>query len=65
MINVLFAARPHAWEAYRTALPEAFAEKGLTVDLRQDFPPAQVDYIVYAPNSPCRTSGPTRARRRS
>ena len=51
MINVLFAAKPESWEAYRTALPEAFAAKGLSVDLRQDFPPEAVDYIVYAPNS--------------
>jgi glyoxylate/hydroxypyruvate reductase A len=51
MINVLFAAKPESWEAYRTALPEAFAAKGLSVDLRQDFPPAEVDYIVYAPDS--------------
>jgi glyoxylate/hydroxypyruvate reductase len=51
MINVLFAARPQSWEAYRHALPEAFATKGLEVDLRQDFPPEEVDYIVYAPDS--------------
>ncbi|MGE5198574.1 MAG: 2-hydroxyacid dehydrogenase [Rhodospirillaceae bacterium] len=51
MINVLFAARPDSWEAYRETLPAAFAAKGLAVDLRQDFPPDAVDYIVYAPNS--------------
>lgn len=51
MINVLFAAQPQSWEAYRHALPEAFAAKGLEVDLRQDFAPEEVDYIVYAPNS--------------
>lgn len=63
MINVLFAARPQAWDAYRTALPAAFAEKGLAVDLRQDFPPAEVDYIVYAPNSPVQDFRPyTRAK---
>jgi glyoxylate/hydroxypyruvate reductase A len=50
-INVLFAARPESWEAYREALPAAFAAKGLKVDLRQEFPPEEVDYIVYAPNS--------------
>lgn len=63
MINVLFAARPHAWETYRTALPEAFAEKGLPVDLRQEFRPDEVDYIVYAPNSPVQDFRPyTRAK---
>ncbi len=51
MINVLFAARPDSWDSYREALPAAFAAKGLSVDLRQDFPPGEVDYIVYAPNS--------------
>ncbi len=51
MINVLFAARSESWEAYRDALPAAFAEAGLSVDLRRDFPPGEVDYIVYAPNS--------------
>jgi glyoxylate/hydroxypyruvate reductase A len=63
MINVLFAARPQAWEAYRTALPEAFAEQGLSVDLRQEFAPEEVDYIVYAPNSPVQDFRPfTRAK---
>jgi glyoxylate/hydroxypyruvate reductase A len=63
MINVLFAARPHAWEAYRTTLPEAFAELGLPVDLRQEFAPEEVDYIVYAPNSPVQDFRPfTRAK---
>jgi glyoxylate/hydroxypyruvate reductase len=51
MINVLFAALPESWAAYREALPAAFAEAGLSVDLRRDFPPEEVDYIVYAPNS--------------
>ena len=51
MINVLFAARSESWDAYREALPEAFAAEGLEVDLRREFPPAEVDYIVYAPDS--------------
>jgi glyoxylate/hydroxypyruvate reductase A len=51
LINVLFAARPESWDAYREALPAAFSALGLDVDLRQDFPPGEVDYIVYAPNS--------------
>ena len=63
MINVLFAARPASWEAYREALPAAFAAKGLAVDLRQEFPPGEVDYIVYAPNSPVQDFRPyTRAK---
>lgn len=51
MINVLFAAHESRWDEYRDPLRRAFAEAGLEVDLRQDFPPSVVDYIVYAPNS--------------
>ena len=49
-INVLFSARPERWETYQPALTDAFAEAGLDVTLGIDLPPAQVDYIVYAPN---------------
>jgi glyoxylate/hydroxypyruvate reductase len=58
MINVLFAARSESWDAYRDALPAAFAEAGLAVDLRREFPPDEVDYIVYAPNSGIRDFRP-------
>ncbi|WP_425041105.1 2-hydroxyacid dehydrogenase [Primorskyibacter sp. S187A] len=51
MINVLFAARSERWDQYETPLRAAFTEDGLDVDLRLDFPPHEVDYIVYAPNS--------------
>jgi glyoxylate/hydroxypyruvate reductase A len=51
MINVLFAAHPERWTKYRETLPMAFEKAGLQVDLRRDFAPDQVDYIVYAPNS--------------
>lgn len=50
MINVLFAARPERWATYEAPLHTAFAKAGLNVDLRTEFPPEQVDYIVYAPN---------------
>jgi glyoxylate/hydroxypyruvate reductase A len=50
MINVLFAARPERWATYQAPLRKAFTEAGLDVDLRTDFPPEEVDYIVYAPN---------------
>ncbi|OIQ32838.1 MAG: glyoxylate/hydroxypyruvate reductase A [Alphaproteobacteria bacterium MedPE-SWcel] len=52
MINVLFAARSERWDTYEAPLKTAFAALGLAVDLRQDFAPQDVDYIVYAPNSP-------------
>lgn len=52
MINVLFAAHSSRWPTYEPALRDAFTNSGLAVDLRTAFPPDQVDYIVYAPNSP-------------
>ncbi|WP_135504380.1 2-hydroxyacid dehydrogenase [Roseovarius aestuariivivens] len=50
-VNVLFAAAPSRWAQYQTPLSDAFAEKDLDVDLRQEFAPEEVDYIVYAPQS--------------
>lgn len=49
-VNILFAARPESWQSYREVLREALRATGLRFDLRTDFPPDQVDYIVYAPN---------------
>ncbi|MEL7211759.1 MAG: glyoxylate/hydroxypyruvate reductase A [Pseudomonadota bacterium] len=51
MINVLFAALDMRWDQYEAPLKAAFAEASLDVDLRRDFPPENVDYIIYAPNS--------------
>ncbi|WP_319825699.1 glyoxylate/hydroxypyruvate reductase A [Thalassovita sp.] len=51
MLNVLFAAHPSRWPIYRVPLQDAFAKTALKVDLRTEFAPEQVDYIVYAPNS--------------
>lgn len=51
MIKVQFAARPERWLGYEAPLNTAFAKIGLQVDLRQDHPPAEVDYVIYAPNS--------------
>lgn len=51
MIKVQFAARPERWETYEAPLRLAFEEAGLDIDLRQDHPAAEVDYIIYAPNS--------------
>lgn len=51
MINVLFAAREERWPTYEAPLRAAFEELGLVVDLRRDFAPEEVDYVVYAPNS--------------
>lgn len=54
-INILFAAKAERWGTYQThltnALNDALNETRLNFDLRTDFAPDQVDYIVYAPNS--------------
>ncbi len=50
MTNVLFAARPERWTTYEAPLRKAFTEAGLDVDLRTEFAPEEVDYIIYAPN---------------
>ncbi len=51
MINVLFAAKPERWVEYETPLKDAFKAAGLDANLKTDFAPEEVDYIVYAPNS--------------
>ncbi len=58
MPNVLFAARPERWAQYETPLRDAFAEAGIRAELRLDFAPEEVDYIVYAPNSEVRDFTP-------
>lgn len=50
-VNVLFAAKPEKWAIYEAPLKTAFEGAGLRADLRCDFAPHEVDYIVYAPNS--------------
>lgn len=50
-INVLFAAKPASWTEYEAPLRTALDATGLAYDLRTEFAPDQVDYIVYAPNS--------------
>lgn len=51
MIKVEFAAGPERWANYEAPLTQAFKAKGLDVDLRDGHTPAEVDYIIYAPNS--------------
>lgn len=52
-LNILFAARPERWAEYETPLRAAFDKAGLgDYTLSMDIPPEDVDYIVYAPNSP-------------
>ncbi|MBI6628625.1 2-hydroxyacid dehydrogenase [Pontibaca salina] len=50
-VNILFASSAD-WADYQLPLHTELAQTGLEFDLRTDFPPEMVDYIVYAPNSP-------------
>lgn len=50
-LNILFAARAERWDVYETPLREALDRAGLKARLATEFPPEDVDYIVYAPNS--------------
>lgn len=52
MLNVLFSAKPAAWDDYEMPLNRAFAAAGLQVDLARDHTPSEVDYIVFSPNGP-------------
>lgn len=49
-VNVLFAGRDAMWPVYEPALNTALTAVGVEADLRRDFAPDQVDYIVYAPS---------------
>lgn len=51
MLNILFAATDKRWPQYETPLRTALDAIGLPYTLARDLPPAEVDYIVYAPNS--------------
>ncbi len=50
MIKVLFAAPPAERDRYGPHLQTSFAKAGLGVDLGEDIPPAEVQYIIYTPN---------------
>lgn len=49
--NILFAAHADRWTTYQLPLRRALDAVGVAYDLRTDFVPGHVDYIVYAPNS--------------
>jgi len=58
MLNVLFSARPAAWDEYEGPLKTAFERAGLQVNLARDHAPEDVDYIVSAPTGPVSDFGP-------
>ena len=49
--NILFAARPERWPIFEKPLRDALARAGVKAYLSTEIAPADVDYIVYAPNS--------------
>ncbi len=56
--NILFAATEKRWVEYEAPLREALADTGIDARLATSLPPVEVDYIVYAPNSPVQDFGP-------
>jgi len=48
-LNVAFDAPADNWNKYSVALARACDRAGLSVDLRRDHPPDQVDYLIYTP----------------
>lgn len=60
MLTVLFAAREDRWPAYRDPLPRAIAEAGVEARVVLSADPAEVDYVVYAPNGPVEDFRPFR-----
>ena len=64
-INILFAATEDRWGGYEAPLTKALKEAlpGRDFRLATEMPPEEVDYIVYAPNSPLQDFTPfTRAK---
>jgi len=49
--TILFASKSERWATYEAPLRRALDATGLTYRLGTDFPPEEVEYIVYAPNS--------------
>ncbi len=56
--NILFAAKPSRGQGCREPLTRALNDAGVAFDLRTEFAPEQVDYIIYAPNSELRDFTP-------
>ncbi|WP_299044282.1 NAD(P)-dependent oxidoreductase [uncultured Tateyamaria sp.] len=62
-VNVLFAATEDRWAEYEDPLRREIAAVGVDARIATDIPAAEVDYIVYAPNSQVKDFTPfTRAR---
>lgn len=51
-VNILYAGNDNLWPVYEENLQKALSALGVSAHLSRDIPPADVDYIVYAPNGP-------------
>lgn len=51
MINIFFAAHPEQFLLYETHLKRCLKKEGIAANLTTHCNPADVDYIIYAPNS--------------
>ena len=62
-VNVLFAGGDDRWPIYETPLTQALSAVGVEANLSRNIQPEDVDYIVYAPDSPLQDFRPyTRAK---
>jgi len=58
MPNILFAGTAENWETYKALIPSALKAQNIDAQLRRDFAPEVVDYIVYSPLGPVQDFGP-------
>lgn len=56
--NILFAAKAELWTVYEAPLRRALDASGVSFDLRTDFAPGEVDYVVYTPKGNVRDFTP-------
>ena len=50
-LKILFSASKKNWSEYKAPLEDAFSSVSLDYDLKTNFAPNEVDYIIYAPSS--------------
>lgn len=58
MLNILFSAKPAAWDEYQKPLNAAFKAAGLQANLSRDHAPEDVDYIIFTPSGPVKDFTP-------
>ena len=57
-LKVLFSARDGLWAQYERPLTQALASQSIEAQVLTEADPAEVDYIVYAPNDFLSDFGP-------